>query len=98
MCTFHWQLATHFATWYSEHPAAAEANEAFKIATNCSEYLNNYMMCNGVTGVYTYTFEYEKKDFCLVCSATEVTYRVDKQIKLEEFMDLLAQDSRLYAM
>lgn len=47
--------------------AAAEVNEAFKIATNCSEYLNNYMYYNGVTGLYTHTFEYEKKESCPVC-------------------------------
>jgi len=74
--------------------AAAEANEAFKIATNCSEYLNNYMMYNAVTGVYTYTFEYEKKEACPVCGTSETTYRVAPETKLEEFIDLLAQDSR----
>jgi len=74
--------------------AAAEANEAFKIATNCSEYLNNYMMYNGVTGVYTYTFEYEKKETCPVCGTSETTYTVSPDLRLEEFIDLLAQDAR----
>jgi ubiquitin-activating enzyme E1 C len=74
--------------------AAAEANEAFKIATNCSEYLNNYMYYNGVTGLYTHTFEYEKKETCPVCGTTETTYDVQPDMKLEDFMDLLAQDSK----
>jgi len=74
--------------------AAAEANEAFKIATNASGYLNNYMMYNGVTGVYTYTFQYEKKETCPVCGTTEITFQVSPEVKLEEFMDLIQQDSR----
>jgi len=74
--------------------AAAEANEAFKIATNASGYLNSYMMYNGVTGVYTYTFPYEKKETCPVCGTTEVTFDVPKDCKLEDFMNLLQQDSR----
>jgi len=74
--------------------AAAEANEAFKIATNASEYLNNYMMYNGVTGLYTYTFEYAKKESCPVCGTSETIYEINPELKLEEFMDLLAQDSK----
>jgi len=74
--------------------AAAQANEAFKIATNCSEYLNNYMMYNGITGVYTFTFEYEKKETCPVCGTSETTCEVSPDMKLEDFIDLLAQDSR----
>jgi len=49
--------------------AAACANEAFKVATSCSLYLNNYMMYMGGTGIYTYTFEYEKKEDCPVCGS-----------------------------
>eukprot|EP01118_Nematostelium_gracile_P006865 TRINITY_DN2215_c0_g1_i1.p1 TRINITY_DN2215_c0_g1~~TRINITY_DN2215_c0_g1_i1.p1 ORF type:complete len:443 (+),score=150.91 TRINITY_DN2215_c0_g1_i1:46-1329(+) len=74
--------------------AAAEANEAFKIATNASGYLNNYMMYNGVEGVYTYTFDYAKKESCPVCGTSETTFQVSPDIKLEEFIELLAQDSR----
>jgi len=74
--------------------AAAEANEAFKIATYGAESLNNYMMYNGVSGVYTYTFPYEKKESCCVCGGTSTTFEISKDIKLEEFIDLLAQDIR----
>eukprot|EP01117_Protostelium_nocturnum_P006721 TRINITY_DN2418_c0_g1_i4.p1 TRINITY_DN2418_c0_g1~~TRINITY_DN2418_c0_g1_i4.p1 ORF type:complete len:432 (-),score=158.97 TRINITY_DN2418_c0_g1_i4:199-1494(-) len=72
--------------------AAAESNEAFKIVTECSSSLDNYMMYNGVTGVYTYTFEYEKKEGCLVCGTEEAVYKVSGDIKLEELMELLAAD------
>jgi len=74
--------------------AAAEANEAFKIATNASEYLNNYMMYNGLTGLYTYTFEYAKKEGCCVCGTSESTYEVAPDLKLQGFIDLLAVDPK----
>lgn len=48
---------------------AACCNEAFKVCTNTSGNLNNYMMYNGVNGVYTYTFEYEQKPGCAVCGS-----------------------------
>ncbi len=54
------------------------------------------MMYNGVTGTYTYTFEYEKKETCPVCGTTEITFSVSPGVKLQEFMELLQQDSRLY--
>ena len=51
--------------------AAACANEAFKIATYCASAMgdgSNYMQFNGTDGLYVYTFEYERKEDCLVCS------------------------------
>lgn len=48
--------------------AASCCNEAFKIATSCNPYLNNYMMYTGNDSVYTYTFEHQKKEDCPVCS------------------------------
>lgn len=48
--------------------AATCATEAFKMATNCYEPLNNYMVFNDTDGIYTYTYEAEKKTDCLACS------------------------------
>ncbi len=45
--------------------AAACANEAFKMATNCATYINNYMMYVGDSGIYTHTFALEPKEDCL---------------------------------
>lgn len=73
--------------------SAAEANEAFKIAIH-QDYLNNYMMYNGLSGAYSYTFEYEKKETCPVCGTQETTYRVSPELKLQELMELLAGDAR----
>ena len=35
---------------------------------SCCPYLNNYMVFNDVDGVYSYSFEYERKADCLACS------------------------------
>jgi len=74
--------------------AAAEANEAFKIATYAANGLNNYMMYNAVSGIYSYTFPYERKEACAVCGNSSSTYEVSPDIKLEEFMELLAKDPK----
>ncbi|CAH1784961.1 unnamed protein product [Owenia fusiformis] len=48
--------------------AAACATEVFKLASQCCLPLSNYMNFNDTEGVYTYTFEAEKKDDCVACS------------------------------
>lgn len=48
--------------------AAACATEAFKIATSCCMPLANYMVFNDTDGIYTYTYEAERKTDCLACS------------------------------
>jgi len=47
--------------------AAACVNEAWKYLGYSSHLLDNYMMFNGTTGVYSYTYRTEKKQDCLVC-------------------------------
>lgn len=48
--------------------ASVCATEAFKLATSCYEALNNYMVFNDLDGIYSYTYEAEKKSDCLACS------------------------------
>lgn len=75
--------------------AAACANEAFKIATDSSQVLNNWMMFNGVTGLYTHTFEYERKEDCLVCSESAVAaITVPSAITLQEFIEILSKNPK----
>ena len=54
------------------HPCAHSelascCNEAFKIATSSAAFLNNYFMYIGTEGVYSHTFEHEKRPDCPVC-------------------------------
>ena len=74
--------------------AAACTNEALKLATGCAPYLQNYMMYTGdsdASGLYSYTFEAERKDDCPVCGNLAQDMVVDPEITLKEFMDSLAE-------
>lgn len=71
--------------------AASCCNEAFKIATSCNPYLENYMMYTGDDGIYTYTFNHERKDDCPVCGNLAKTLEVDPKMTLQGFIDSLAE-------
>ncbi|MDI1488276.1 MAG: NEDD8 activating enzyme [Ramalina farinacea] len=71
--------------------AASCCNEAFKILTNTNPFLNNYMMYSGDEGVYTYTFENEKKDDCPVCGNLARNIMVNPDVTLQEFLDSLGE-------
>lgn len=71
--------------------AASCCNEAFKIATSCNPYLQNYMMYSGDEGVYTYTFEHEQKPDCPVCGNLARDLIVNPKITLAEFIESLGE-------
>ncbi|KAG0165137.1 hypothetical protein DFQ28_008952 [Apophysomyces sp. BC1034] len=71
--------------------AAACCNEVFKIATSVAPYLNNYMMYTGTDGVYTYTFEHQKKPECPVCGNVIRSDELDPKMTLEELIDWLKE-------
>lgn len=74
--------------------AAACCNEAFKIATSCVPYLDNYMLYTGdsdASGLYTYTFAAEKKDDCPVCGNLAQTIHIDPEMTLGDFIASLAE-------
>ncbi|KAN0139547.1 hypothetical protein V8E53_002663 [Lactarius tabidus] len=61
--------------------AASCCNEAFKIATSSAAYLNNYFMFVGTEGVYSHTFEHEKRADCRYAAEIErlIEMLVEKQ-------------------
>ena len=69
--------------------AASCCNEAFKIITGSNPYLSNYMMYSGDEGVYTYTFEHERKGDCPVCGNLAKAIEVDASWTLQTFIDNL---------
>ncbi|KAL4946399.1 hypothetical protein BDV06DRAFT_182489 [Aspergillus oleicola] len=71
--------------------AAATTSEALKIATSCNPFLENYMMYAGEEGVYTYTFEAEKKPDCPVCGSLVRKITVNPDATLEEFIETLGE-------
>lgn len=71
--------------------AASTTSEVLKIATGCNPFLTNYMMYAGEEGVYTYTFEAEKKPDCPVCGELARKLNVDPNMTLGEFIDSLGE-------
>ncbi|XP_015589494.1 NEDD8-activating enzyme E1 catalytic subunit [Cephus cinctus] len=76
--------------------AASCATEVFKLATSCCASLNNYMVLNNIEGIYTYTYEAEKKDDCLACSQVPREIEIkDPNWKLKDLIELLCERSDL---
>ncbi|XP_064604600.1 NEDD8-activating enzyme E1 catalytic subunit-like [Liolophura sinensis] len=73
--------------------SATCATEVFKIASSCALPLNNYMNFNDVEGIYTYTFEAEKKDNCLVCSQIPQTLSFSDTAKLQDIINYLVESA-----
>ncbi|KAJ5646597.1 hypothetical protein N7490_002969 [Penicillium lividum] len=71
--------------------AASTTSEVLKIATSCNPYLDNYMMYAGEEGVYTYTFEAEKKADCPVCGNLARKMDVDASMTLGDFIESLGE-------
>uniref|UniRef100_A0A6B2L3U2 NEDD8-activating enzyme E1 catalytic subunit n=1 Tax=Arcella intermedia TaxID=1963864 RepID=A0A6B2L3U2_9EUKA len=76
--------------------AAGCANEAWKIATNASRHLQNWVMVSGGVGVYTSTTKYEKTEDCLICSLTGCTISVNPDMTLQEFIQFLINDTATF--
>ncbi|KAF9454673.1 hypothetical protein P691DRAFT_717301 [Macrolepiota fuliginosa MF-IS2] len=71
--------------------AAACCNEAFKIATSSAAYLNNYFMLIGTDGIYSYTFEHEKRADCPVCGGESLDFPISMEVTVEELIDMLIE-------
>lgn len=70
---------------------ASCCNEAFKIATSSAAYLNNYMMYIGTDGVYSYTFEHERRKDCPVCGGEALRVDVDSEWTVERLIEYLVE-------
>lgn len=70
---------------------AACCNEAFKIATSSAAFLNNYFMLIGTEGVYSYTFEHEKRDDCPVCGGDALDLTISKEFTVEQLIETLVE-------
>ena len=78
--------------------AASCCNEAFKIATSSAPFLgnpmpgtNNYMQYTGDSGIYTFTFEHEKKEDCPVCGNLPKDLSVNSDSTLQDLVDSFAE-------
>ena len=76
--------------------AASCCNEAFKLLTNSAPPIgmpgtNNYMQYTGDAGVYTFTFEHQKKDDCPVCGNLPKDLSLDPEQTLQELVESFAE-------
>ncbi|KAF7323075.1 E2-bind domain-containing protein [Mycena chlorophos] len=71
--------------------AASCCNEAFKIATSSAAFLNNYFMLIGTDGVYSYTFEHEKREDCPVCGGTALEFPISADLTVAALIELLLE-------
>lgn len=76
--------------------AASCVNEAVKIATSAAPYLSNYMMMIGTEGVYSFTFELEKKEECPVCGGETVELSISKDMTVEELIEYLGEKQNMW--
>uniref|UniRef100_A0A8C7GHZ0 NEDD8-activating enzyme E1 catalytic subunit n=1 Tax=Oncorhynchus kisutch TaxID=8019 RepID=A0A8C7GHZ0_ONCKI len=74
---------------------SACATEVFKIASSAYIPLNNYMVFNDVDGLYTYTFEAERKENCSSCSQVPQDLHFSPSAKLQEVLDYLTENASL---
>ena len=74
--------------------AGAMALEAFKIATQCANPLQNYMVFNQTDSIYTYAYEAEKNENCLACSQRKQSASMKPDAKLQDFIDMLTTNPR----
>jgi ubiquitin-activating enzyme E1 C len=77
---------------------ASCCNEAFKIATSSAAFLNNYFMLIGTEGVYSYTFEHEKRDDCPVCGGEALEITISSEKTVEELIETLVERQDMYAL
>ncbi|XP_071504733.1 NEDD8-activating enzyme E1 catalytic subunit-like [Diadema antillarum] len=75
--------------------AAQCVTEAFKIATSCCFPLKNYMVFNDTDGLYTYTYEAERKEDCLACSQAPQMLEFPEDATLQTLVDHLTENNTL---
>lgn len=75
--------------------AAQCVTEAFKLASSCCNPLNNYMVFNDTDGLYTYTYEAERKDDCIACSQVPQALSFKQDAVLQDLVDHLKNNVSL---
>ena len=54
------------------------------------------MMYTGNEGIYTYTFQHQKKPECPVCGQIASSIQIDKSMKLEELIEQVKERPDVY--
>eukprot|EP00298_Acanthocystis_sp_HF-20_P014957 c20973_g1_i1.p1 GENE.c20973_g1_i1~~c20973_g1_i1.p1 ORF type:complete len:434 (-),score=192.43 c20973_g1_i1:60-1361(-) len=75
--------------------AAACAQECFKIATSCAGLLSDFMMYMGGQGIYTHTFQAEKKETCPWFGSKVLTMNCTGDMTLNDLMEKFKEHPEL---
>src|SRR5258708_4827859 len=75
---------------------ASCCTEALKIATTSAPYLDNYFMLIGTEGVYSYTFQHEKRPDCPVCGGASKLASIPKDFTVEQLIEWLTEKQDMY--
>lgn len=73
--------------------AAACATEVLKLASLCCTTMDNYMVFSDTEGIYTYTYQAEKKEFCIACSRNTTPLVFPADVTLEKVIEHLKESS-----
>uniref|UniRef100_A0A3B4E0D7 NEDD8-activating enzyme E1 catalytic subunit n=1 Tax=Pygocentrus nattereri TaxID=42514 RepID=A0A3B4E0D7_PYGNA len=80
-------------------PAVASTNAVIAVLYICADSaygtLNNYLVFNDVDGLYTYTFEAEKKENCSACSQVPQDMHFSPSATLQEVLNYLTDSTSL---
>jgi ubiquitin-activating enzyme E1 C len=71
--------------------AAVCALEVVKVATACADGLKNYMYFDDADGIYTYAYEQDRKEDCLVCNRDVKRLEMNAEDKLKDLLDTLVE-------
>lgn len=66
--------------------------QVFKLATSCCVNMNNFMVMNMSDGVYSYTFNAEKRSDCVACSNSTRSMVIDLDATLQTIYDKLCEE------
>uniref|UniRef100_A0A8C7SW01 NEDD8-activating enzyme E1 catalytic subunit n=1 Tax=Oncorhynchus mykiss TaxID=8022 RepID=A0A8C7SW01_ONCMY len=80
---------------YHTVTTSACSTEVFKMASSAYIPLNNYLVFNDVDGLYTYTFEAERKENCSACSQVPQDLQFPPSAKLQEVLEYLTENASL---
>lgn len=58
--------------------------------------LNNYWMLIGTDGIYSYTFEHERKPDCPVCGGEVMNVDIGKDWTVERLIEWLTEKQNVY--
>jgi ubiquitin-activating enzyme E1 C len=64
--------------------------------TSTASALDNYFMYMGTDGVYSHTFQYEKRKSCPVCGGEAMPIELNPDITLDGLIELLVDKPGVY--